>query len=153
MRNMIIAGALTLLMATGADAAQFMFRPPAMKNPLLPMDAIEVPDAGDGYVFKSGNFDDSSSIFDVPVRTAAVALSGQWENGWLPPVAWCEIREAAQDDVRKKSGVMGVPSGSHQERQVMPLVAGRMALVFICDAIDGVPGEVYVGKVELTVTP
>jgi hypothetical protein len=131
----------------------FQTQNPGTTNPTTPTAP------SDGYVFKSDWFDDTSGQFDVPVQSATVSKSGanggHWDNPWLPN-GFCDIKDSAQGDPRKKTDVMFVPdmsSGSKQERFVEPYVTGKMGIVFICDAVNGSPTDIYVGKVNLTVTP
>ncbi len=132
----------------------FQTQNPGTTNPTTPTAP------SDGYVFKSYFFDHTDNEFNVPVRNATTSLSGanggRWGNPWLPN-GFCDIKNSDAADPRKKTDVMFVPdmsSGSKQERYIEPYVTGKMAVVFICDAVNGSPtAPIYVGKVILTVTP
>jgi hypothetical protein len=176
LKKLILASLLLAVVASAAPASAddpiIVVRPPSisLKAGVLPMNAFQTQNPGptnpttpttpgDGYVFKSNWFDDTSGQFNVPVKSASVSMSaanGRWDNPWLPN-GFCDIKESSSGDTRKKTDVMYVPDmsgGSKQERYIEPHVTGKMGVVFICDAVNGSPtAPIYVGKVLLTVTP
>jgi hypothetical protein len=177
LKKLVLASALLASMVAASPAAAddpiIVVRPPSisLKAGVLPMNAFQAQNPGttnpttpsvpsDGYVFKSSFFDQTDNEFNVPVKTATTSLSGanggHWDNPWLPN-GFCDIKDSASGDTRKKNAVMYVPDmsgGSKQERYIEPYVTGKMAVVFICDAVNGSPtAPIYVGKVVLTVTP
>lgn len=175
-----------LLLATAAPAFAddpiYVVRPPIMQlranvlpqnafqsnqTPTTPTNPTTPSTPADGYVFKSRFWDtppwDSSMAIIGGTVTATVSLTdkngGRYDNKSLPN-GWCDIADAETSDTRKKMNVMFVPDmsgGSKQERYVQPYVTGKMAVVFLCDAINNLPGNNpgsrYYGKVLLTVTP
>lgn len=167
-RASALLASIVVASPAAADDPIIVVRPPSisLKAGVLPMNAFQArPSApttpqtpSGGYAFKSYFFDDATDQFNVPVRTATTSLSGadggRWDNPWLP-TGFCDIKDSSSGS--KKTDVMHVPDmsgGSKQERFVRPLVTGRLAVVFICDAVNNNPtAPIYVGKVVLTVTP
>jgi len=181
-----VTAAISVLFPTLAISADpvYVVRPPIiqMRANVLPQSAFTAPAApgvpttptpttptapNDGYVFKSSYFDSppdpAGSVIGTP-QTATVSLTGKnggrFDNTLLPSNGFCDIMRSAKDDPRKKEDVMYVPDmsgGSEQERYILPLVTGKMGVVFMCDAVGDYepsdPRSRYYGKVTLTVIP
>lgn len=120
----------------------------------------------DDFVFKSFNWDTppAPSLMTIgPTVSATVSLSsangGRYDNTSLPN-GFCDIKDSELGEPTQKQDVMFVPDmsvGSRQERYILPLVTGKMGVVFICDAVENRPStdpaSRYYGKVLLTVIP
>jgi hypothetical protein len=184
LKTRLIASAILLasVVPAVADDAIYVVRPPTMqlRAKVLPQNAFQSSQApttptnptmpstpADGYVFKSRYWDtppwDSSIGVIGSTVNATTSLTdkngGRYDNKSLPN-GWCDIKDAESSDTRKKNTVMFVPnmtSGPVQERYIQPHVTGKMAVVFVCDSVNNLPGSNpdsrYYGRVLLTVTP
>ncbi|MCZ7861781.1 hypothetical protein O9X98_10355 [Agrobacterium salinitolerans] len=180
----LIIAALLLAPAAPAFANDpvYVVRPPIMQlranvlpqsafqsaqTPTTPTNPTTPSTPSDGFAFKSRLWNtppwDSSMAVIGGTVNATVSLTdkngGRYDNTALPN-GWCDIQDAESWDARKKATVMFVPnmsSGSKQERYIQPYVTGKMAVVFLCDNVNNLPGNNpgsrYYGKVLLTVTP
>ncbi|MCV9963636.1 hypothetical protein OIU34_17185 [Pararhizobium sp. BT-229] len=183
LKTRLIASAILLagIVPADADDAIYVVRPPTMqlRANVLPQNAFQptqapttptnptTPTPSDGYAFKSRHWDsppwDSSVGVIGGTVNATTSLTdinrGRYDNKSLPN-GWCDILDAESSDLRKKNTVMFVPnmtSGSVQERYIQPYEPGKLAVVFVCDAVNNLPGtnpaSRYYGRVLLTVTP